>query len=136
MNELDGRIAGWRRELLKAGINSTATLDELESHLREEMENFEKAGRSEKEAFELAVSKMGSSETMRNEFIKLRGRSLTHANLVGFRRYAMVILFLTAVFTSPEIVTQVLVWIPLQITYEIIVWVMWYQERRQISKAN
>jgi sec-independent protein translocase protein TatC len=47
------------------------------------------------------------------------------------RPYVIVIAFvLGAVLTTPEVITQVLMAIPLLILYEISVWIAWYWERR------
>ena len=48
------------------------------------------------------------------------------------RRYVIVINFiLGAVLTTPEMITQILMAIPLQILYEITVWITWYWERKE-----
>jgi sec-independent protein translocase protein TatC len=47
------------------------------------------------------------------------------------RRYMIVInLVLGALLTTPEVLTQVLMAVPLQILYEISVWIAWYWEWR------
>ncbi len=57
---------------------------------------------------------------------------LDYATLSKMRRYMIVInLILGAILTTPEVVTQVLMAIPLQILYEISVWVAWYWERKE-----
>ena len=48
------------------------------------------------------------------------------------RRYMIVVnLVLGAVLTTPEVLTQILMAVPLQILYEISVWVAWYWERKE-----
>ena len=48
------------------------------------------------------------------------------------RRYMIVVnLVLGAVLTTPEVLTQVLMAVPLQILYEITIWVAWYWERKE-----
>lgn len=48
------------------------------------------------------------------------------------RRYMIVInLLLGALLTTPEVVTQVMMALPLQLLYEITVWIAWYWERRE-----
>jgi len=59
--------------------------------------------------------------------------------LAGFRRYMIVInLVLGGLLTTPEVITQVLMFVPLQLLYEISVWVAWYWERRdrKLAKAE
>jgi len=61
---------------------------------------------------------------------------LCHEQLAGFRRYMIAInLVLGAVLTTPEVLTQVMMAIPLQILYEISVWIAWYWERRDRKLA-
>ena len=56
---------------------------------------------------------------------------LTYSQLASFRRYMIVLnLVLGAVLTTPEVLTQVMMAIPLQILYEISVWIAWYWERQ------
>jgi sec-independent protein translocase protein TatC len=57
---------------------------------------------------------------------------LSYSSLSKMRRYMIVInLILGALLTTPEVVTQVLMAIPLQILYEISVWIAWYWERKE-----
>ncbi len=54
-------------------------------------------------------------------------RMLSHA-----RRYVIVInVTLGAILTTPEVITQVLMAVPLQLLYEISVWIAWYWERKE-----
>jgi sec-independent protein translocase protein TatC len=63
-------------------------------------------------------------------FVKLG--VLDYQKLAGFRRYMIVInLVLGAVLTTPEILTQVMMAIPLQILYEITVWIAYYWEWKE-----
>jgi sec-independent protein translocase protein TatC len=56
---------------------------------------------------------------------------LNYSILSKARRYVLVINFiLGAVLTTPEVLTQILMALPLQILYEITVWITWYWERR------
>lgn len=70
MFDLETAIANWRKQMLAAGIQAPVPLDELESHLREEIEQ-QKSGMSEVEAFQSAVQKIGPAHTVRNEFQKV-----------------------------------------------------------------
>ncbi|MDB6028399.1 MAG: Sec-independent protein translocase protein TatC [Verrucomicrobiales bacterium] len=61
---------------------------------------------------------------------------LSYSSLAKMRRYMIVInLVLGAVLTTPEVVTQVMMAIPLQILYEVSVWIAWYWERRDKKRA-
>jgi sec-independent protein translocase protein TatC len=52
------------------------------------------------------------------------------------RRYVIVInLVLGAVLTTPEPITQLVMFVPLQVLYEITVWIAWYWNRRDQKRA-
>jgi hypothetical protein len=73
MFNLDLRIAEWRRQMLAAGIRSSEALDELEAHLRAEVEQQKSSGRSDVEAFDIAVQRIGKAGALKNEFKKIGG---------------------------------------------------------------
>jgi len=73
MLDLEQAIAAWREQMLAAGIQSPVPLEELESHLREEIERQVEAGRNEPSAFEFAVNKVGQPGSLKNEFNRARG---------------------------------------------------------------
>ncbi|HEX3624160.1 MAG TPA: twin-arginine translocase subunit TatC [Verrucomicrobiae bacterium] len=57
---------------------------------------------------------------------------LSYSTLAGARRYMIVInLILGGVLTTPEVVTQLTMFIPLQLLYEITVWIAWYWDRQE-----
>jgi sec-independent protein translocase protein TatC len=57
---------------------------------------------------------------------------LTHADLAKYRRHVVVLsLILGAVLTTPEVVTQVAMAIPLYLLYEVCIWIAWYWERKK-----
>ena len=61
---------------------------------------------------------------------------LDYRTLAKARRYVIVISFvLGAVLTTPEVITQVLMALPLLLLYEISVWIAWYWERRDAKRA-
>jgi sec-independent protein translocase protein TatC len=62
---------------------------------------------------------------------------LNYSILKAARRYVIVIAFvLGAVLTTPEVITQVLMAIPLLLLYEISVWVAWYWERQEKKREG
>ena len=71
MFDLEQPIAEWRRQMLAAGIKMPVPLEELEIHLREEIEWQKKAGQGEAEAFAIAVLKIGTAHTVKMEFKKI-----------------------------------------------------------------
>lgn len=70
MLNLEQFIAEWRRQLLAAGIKTPVPLEELESHLREEIERQMKPGLDEQQAFEIAVQQIGQPKMLDSEFKK------------------------------------------------------------------
>jgi hypothetical protein len=71
MFDLEKAIADWRQQLLTAGIQTPAPLEELEAHLREEIEQQMESALSEQDAFTSAVQKLGPADTVQNEFMKV-----------------------------------------------------------------
>jgi len=61
---------------------------------------------------------------------------LSYSTLRRMWRYMIVInLILGAVLTTPEVVTQILMAVPLYLLYEITVWIAWYWERQERKRA-
>lgn len=62
---------------------------------------------------------------------------LSYSTLSKMRRYMIVInLVLGALLTTPEVLTQVMMAIPLQLLYEVSVWVAWYWEWRDRKRSR
>ena len=72
MFNLEQSITEWRRQMLAAGLKTPTPLNELESHLREDIGRLKSTGRPEAEAFQLAVSRLGNPAPLRTEFNKLK----------------------------------------------------------------
>jgi len=75
MFDLDQGIAEWRRQMVAGGVKAPEVLDELESHLRDEVEQQEFAGSSPEEAFKVAVQQIGQAAALEGEFDKVGRRS-------------------------------------------------------------
>jgi peptidoglycan/LPS O-acetylase OafA/YrhL len=71
MFNLEQAIVAWREQMLTAGIKTPVPLEELESHLREEIERQIQSGLNPKQAFELAVHKIGRVYVLQTEFSKV-----------------------------------------------------------------
>jgi len=71
MFDLKQSIADWRGQMLAAGIKAPVPLEELESHLHEEIGRLVKSGLDEQRAFSTAVQKIGPVQAIRNEFEKV-----------------------------------------------------------------
>jgi hypothetical protein len=70
MFDLEKQIAAWRAEMLRAGIKNPATLDELENHLREDVERQTRTGMNTQPAFETAILRIGHAAALKGEFAK------------------------------------------------------------------
>jgi hypothetical protein len=73
MFNLEQSIGEWRQKILAAGIKSPVLLEELESHLREEIERQRKSGLNEQDAFNLAIQEIGHANALTAEFKKIGG---------------------------------------------------------------
>ncbi|HEV2434453.1 MAG TPA: permease prefix domain 1-containing protein [Verrucomicrobiae bacterium] len=71
MFDLEQTIADWRREMLAAGIKTPVPLEELETHLHEEIERQMKSGLNEQKAFEISVRQIGEANSLKMEFTKI-----------------------------------------------------------------
>jgi len=62
---------------------------------------------------------------------------LDYQRLKAMRRYMIVInLVVGALLTTPEVFTQVVMAVVLQILYEISVWIAWYWERQEKKRET
>jgi sec-independent protein translocase protein TatC len=62
---------------------------------------------------------------------------LDYAKLAAWRRYMILInLVLGALLTTPEVLTQVLMFVPLQVLYETTIWIAWYWEQQDRASAR
>lgn len=71
MFDLEKAIADWREQMLAAGIKTPVPLEELESHLRDEIERQMKSGLSAQPAFAAAVQRIGQAHVLKREFKKV-----------------------------------------------------------------
>lgn len=72
MFNLEQSIVEWRRQMIAGGVTTPELLEELESHLREEIEQQIKSGLSESEAFKIAVQNIGHAGLLKAEFKNAR----------------------------------------------------------------
>src|SRR5665213_2450090 len=79
MFNLDQSISDWRRRMLAGGVKNPGVLDELESHLREDVARQAQSGIGGEEAFEAAARRIGEARALKAEFAK-----------TGRKRYAFV----------------------------------------------
>jgi hypothetical protein len=74
MFDLEQAMAEWRRQMLAAGIKNPSVVDELECHLREDVEREMQSGLSGEEAFQAAVKRIGLPLPLKSEFAKVARR--------------------------------------------------------------
>jgi ClpA/ClpB-like protein len=82
MFHLEKAINDWKRRLAASGLVSRETVEELESHLREDFETQVRQGIDRAAAFQSAVARIGDLELLTSEFGKLpSNRSGTLLNI-------------------------------------------------------
>ena len=70
MFNLEQSIAEWRQQMLAAGIKTPVPLEELEIHLREEIERLAKSGINAQRALGEAIQQIGLPNALKSEFQK------------------------------------------------------------------
>src|SRR5688572_14671313 len=71
MRDLEQKIVDWRRTMANASGHRAEVLNELEGHLRDEIDRLRGSGVSADKIFEMAVSKLGDPAPVAAEFDKL-----------------------------------------------------------------
>jgi len=77
-------ITEWRQQMVAAGLQKREALDELESHLREDIQQQIQAGLTTQRAFENAVERIGGPQALKGEFAKVSRRTGILGMLKGF----------------------------------------------------
>jgi hypothetical protein len=95
MFNLEQSITDWRRQMLAAGIQTPVPLEELEIHLRDDIERQVKSGRSEPEAFEISTWKIGQPTMLKDEFKKSERTFMT--------KMAIILLGIFGVLAGPAV---------------------------------
>ena len=111
MFDLEPSITDWRQRMLAAGIKTPVPLEELENHLREEIELQIKSGFTGQKAFEIAAGKIGQANPLKQEFKKINGMDkaqlrrragFAFAAILGFYSLIFVRLLIENDLTSSE----------------------------------
>ena len=82
MFDLNEEIAKWRTALAESEKCSKPDIDELETHLRDEIEQLTAAKLSQEESFLLARRRLGDAGSLENEFAKVNGGYILKRRLV------------------------------------------------------
>jgi uncharacterized membrane protein YtjA (UPF0391 family) len=75
MFDLEEKISEWRQQMLAAGIKSPVPLEELESHLREGVQELTASGMEPQEALAAAIKKFGLPIPLQAEFTQVDKKS-------------------------------------------------------------
>jgi hypothetical protein len=87
MFNLEQAIATWRQKMLSAGIKAPVPLDELESHLRDEL-----AGRRvDQQTFDAVVAQFGNAHLLRSEFKKVNRSSMKRKIIIALAVFAFLL---------------------------------------------
>ena len=80
--DLDRHIANWRKQFLADSTFYSEEVEELEHHVRDGIEHLVETGLSEEDAFHEAIDRLGSADTLRADYKRVRSRwdrLFTHA---------------------------------------------------------
>ena len=90
MFDLEQAIADWRRQMLASGIKTPVPLEELESHLREEIQKLTASGMEPQVALAAAIKQIGLPIPLHAEFTKVDKKSrLTEQYVINVLVYAL-----------------------------------------------
>src|SRR5690349_11105620 len=104
MHNLEEKIAEWRRQMAASGIKSQGVLDELESHLREDVERRARHGVSLETCFKAAVEAIGQTALLKTEFAKLGGfHEARQGKLIGIALCVLAAAF--SLLMAPRLLT-------------------------------
>jgi hypothetical protein len=74
MFNLEEAISEWKRQIRAAGVKNPNVVEELESHLLEDVARQTQSGVSAEQAFKAAVERVGHPSLLKREFAKLGGK--------------------------------------------------------------
>lgn len=81
--QLEGQIGQWRRFVARREAIAGSDVDELEGHLRDQIEGLEASGLSPDEAFLVAVGRMGRLDDLSREFAREHSDRLWKQLVIG-----------------------------------------------------
>ena len=82
MFDLESQIRKWRRHVQSTGSLGVQDVEELESHLRDSIDELTERGVSVEEAFIVSIRRMGETEDLHHEFAKVSTESVWRQLLV------------------------------------------------------
>jgi hypothetical protein len=81
MFNLDEAIGQWRGTMACGGACTSSDLDELETHVRDQIDHLLSANLTEEEAFSVALHRLGNPEALRVEYAKMNPAGLWRERL-------------------------------------------------------
>ncbi|MGA2685545.1 MAG: hypothetical protein ABSF51_10875 [Verrucomicrobiota bacterium] len=105
MFDLEQSITDWRQQMLAAGIKTPVPLEELECHLREEIEQLMKSELNARRAFDKATQEVGKANMLKNEFEKIGGTKEAR-NLKPYRTIMVACLGVESLFWAMCILSK------------------------------
>lgn len=121
MFNLENAITEWRRQMIAGGVKTESILDELESHVREDVERSVRSGRDAEKAFAAAVKKIGPASALKKEFKKSAAAGALEKLMIAAA--ALVLAFgaflsiVTVLFCYLNIVERVMGFITIGLTF-------------------
>jgi len=95
MFDLNEQINKWRSNLAQSQTLGNSDIDELESHLGEEIENLTALNLSEEEAFWVAARRLGDTDALAGEFAKINTGTVLRNRLCWMAVGVLLYLILT-----------------------------------------
>lgn len=89
MFNLEQAITKWKQQMMVGGIKNPAVLDELESHLREEIERQTRTGVPAERAVKIATQKIGPANALKNEFGKNGFASMAEKLMIAIAAFVI-----------------------------------------------
>lgn len=107
MFDLEKAIAEWRGRMLATGVESPVPLEELEGHLREDVEQQVRSGSDQQAAFACAVRGIGAGGELAREFGACPGNINNSLKIMKqkliYAAVAFVLVAVGAAFVMPAI---------------------------------
>lgn len=108
MFELENAIQEWKNQLLQRQTMNLEDIDELEGHLREEVDHLILTGLSEEEAFLVACHRIGDNSRVAREYAKVNTREIWQNRVFWMLFGLFLFLFISSATTFLSGATKVL----------------------------
>jgi hypothetical protein len=137
--DLNAAIERWQEGLRRSAQFSAEDVEELRTHLRDSVSKLSSAGLNEAEAFQIATQRIGSQKALASEFSKQGKPSIWRKPLSRYRPHFLIINLVMSALVTPDgdPLKMVLLAVPIQVLFEIILWVArdWGQWAKLFNNA-